>query len=81
MTGVGSRSGRVVVGEVAVVEDERIEVSESVLDWRDRRRKGIEGRRNVGKRVGVGCGSEGLRRKGIVMALGLEETQDIEECS
>ena len=78
---MGSRSDRVVVGEVAVVEEERIEVSESVLDCRDRRRKGIEGRRNVGKRVGVGCGSEGLRRKDIVIVLGLEETQDVEECS
>jgi hypothetical protein len=41
-------------------------VSESVLDWRERRRKGMEGRRKVGKRVGVGCGSEGRRRKDMV---------------
>ena len=55
------------VGEVAVVEEERMEVSESVLDWRERRRKGMEGRRKVGKRVGVGCRSEVLRRKDMVM--------------
>lgn len=53
--------------EVAVVEVERVEVSESVLDWRERRRKGMEGRRKVGKRVGVRWGSEGLRRKDIAM--------------
>lgn len=59
------------MGEVAQVEGERIEASESVLDWRERRRKGMEGRRKVGKRVGVGCGSEGLRRKDMVMILEL----------
>jgi hypothetical protein len=67
MMGEGSRAGRVVVGELGVVEEERAEASESVLDWRERRRKGMEGRRNVGKRVDIGCGSEGLRRKDIVM--------------
>lgn len=54
------------VGEVAVVLEERPEESESVLDWRERRRKGIERTRKVGKRVGVGCGLEGLRRNDIV---------------
>jgi hypothetical protein len=67
VTGEGSRSGRIVIGELVVVEEERAEASESVLDWRERRRKGMEGRRNVGKRVGIGCGSEGLRRKDIVI--------------
>jgi hypothetical protein len=67
MTGEGSRSGRMVVGGLGILEEERAEASESVLDWRERRRKGMEGRRNVGKRVGIGCGSEGLRRKDIVM--------------
>lgn len=62
--GGGSRSGRGLEGEV--VDDERVEVSESVLDWRERRpRKGMEGRRKRGKRLGVGCGSEGRRRKDI----------------
>jgi hypothetical protein len=61
---MGSRSGRKLVGEV--LEDDIVEVSESVLDWRERRRNGIEGRRKVGKRLGVGWGSEGLRRKDIV---------------
>jgi hypothetical protein len=56
-----------VVGGLGILEEERAEASESVLDWRERRRKGMEGRRNVGKRVGIGCGSEGLRRKDIVM--------------
>ncbi len=69
-TGLGSRSERVVVGEVAVVEQERTEASESVLDCRERRRKGMEGRRKVEKRVGVGCGSEGLRRKDIAIDSG-----------
>ncbi len=32
VTGLGSRSDRVVVGEVATVEVERVEESESVLD-------------------------------------------------
>lgn len=38
----------------------------SVLGWRDLRRKGIEGTRNVGKTEGTACGSEGLRRKDIL---------------
>jgi hypothetical protein len=32
VTGMGSISGRIVVGEVDIVEDERVEVLESVLD-------------------------------------------------
>lgn len=50
-----SRTGDVgEMGDVAVVDEERVEASESVLDWRERRRKGMEGRRKVGKSVGVG---------------------------
>lgn len=41
----------------------------SVLDWRDLRRKGMDGRRKVGKTDGTAWGSEGLRRKDIVFAL------------
>lgn len=36
-----------------------------VLHWRDLRRKGMEGRRKVGKTDGTAWGSEGLRRKDI----------------
>ena len=54
------------VGEVEFIEEE-VSVSEPVLDWRLRRRKGIEGRRKMGKRVGAGCGSEVLRRKDIAI--------------
>lgn len=57
------------VGEVALVEDETAEESESVLDWRGRRRKGIERRRKVGKTVGVGWGLDGLRRMDILIFL------------
>ncbi len=63
---------------MAVVEQERTEASESVLDCRDRRRKGMEGRRKVEKRVGAGCGSEGLRRKDIVIVLGWRTSKDVE---
>lgn len=68
-TGDGSRSGRAMVGEVAVVVEERPEESESVLGWRERRRKGIERTRKVGKRMGVGCGLEGLRKNDIATVL------------
>jgi hypothetical protein len=70
-TGIRSRSDRVLgeVAEVVLVAQELVEVSESVLDWRERRRKGMEGRRKVGKRGDVGCGSGGLRRKDIFLML------------
>jgi hypothetical protein len=37
----------------------------SVLGWRDLRRKGIDGRRKVGKTEGMAWESEGLRRRDI----------------
>ena len=52
------------------VEDvDRFESVLSVLDWRDLRRKGIDGRRKVGKTEGATWGSVGLRRKDIILAV------------
>jgi hypothetical protein len=52
------------------VEDaELFESVLSVLDWRDLRRKGMDGRRKVGKTEGTVWGSEGLRKKDIGFAV------------
>ena len=62
--GVGSVEKGLVDKEV-VDARERVELVLSVLEWRDLRRKGIDGTRNVGKTDGTACGSDGLRRKDI----------------
>lgn len=44
-----------------------LEFVESVLEWRELRRNGIDGRRKVGNIDGWVCGSEGFRRRDIMV--------------
>jgi hypothetical protein len=62
---------------------EDVEIFESVLsvlDWRDLRRKGMDGRRKVGKTEGTAWGSEGLRRKDIMFAANALARSTQREC-
>ena len=67
-TGPGEGSaqiGTTMYGFDDVEDGDAFESVLSVLGWRDLRRKGIDGRRKVGKTEGTAWESEGLRRKDI----------------